>query len=150
VSSSREDVYAAVFALCDIPLIKTRNRLAKDFDQVTANEQPACFQMELQEIPETSRGVPDIFRLGLSWIVYTDSGSDPDRIPSTPLNEAVQALLDTLAPPAGRDVNTLGGLVARVYPGQVQYFEAVLGRQAMALIPINLVYVPDFDAGGCP
>lgn len=145
---SREDVFEALFELTDITEVKTRDRRAKDFDQVNQVDQPAVFQTEDAEPFDTSRGVPDISRPQASWIIYTNSQGE-DGTPSTPMNVIVQALLLALQPPAGRDVNTLDGLVSRVYPGQVQYFEGQLGAQAMTIIPINVVFVPQFDAAGC-
>ncbi len=107
-----------------------------------SSEQPALFQAQKHESAHRARGQPPKWTLALEIYVYAQAPDDVPS-PSTVLNPLLDALEAALAP-SGQDVatnvQTLGGLVSHCWiSGTVVTDEGVLGGQAVAIIPIEIV-----------
>ena len=149
---SRESVMQALFDLT-APLepstLKRRSRLALMMDDVSPEEQPALYQIQMSESAQTQKGLPNIYTLNVEWYVYVNGTNDPSVNHSTGLNAILDSLEAILAPEPGFDTQTLGGLAVRVYPGARQIYEGPIGSQSIAVLPIQIVYIPQLASAGC-
>lgn len=147
--STREQIYSALFTLVSTLyaadqslMFKTSSRRYKPFSEVPAIQQPSIFQVQRTEQPNQTTGLPAGWKMEVDLVIYANSGGDADVVVSTILNpilDAVTALFDTTAQP-GSNKQTLGGLVhyARI-SGAIETDEGVLGDQAFAIIPIEML-----------
>ncbi|HEX3884748.1 MAG TPA: hypothetical protein VHW66_18995 [Stellaceae bacterium] len=146
---SREPIYAALFALVsEAAEFTTADRRLRHWSDVSPAEQPALFVAQRkQNAAVKTLGAPAEWTLFADIYVYAHS-SDPYLSPATILNPLVDAIDAALAPvglgPGGRAVQTLGmpGLVQHAYiTGSVDTDEGVLGDQAVAIIPVEILCV---------
>lgn len=137
-----EPIYAALFSrLQGVAGITTFSRRLRHWDEVSANEQPALFQVQTGEAPEQNRGLPPKWQLGVEVYVYITSPS-VTIVPSILLNQILGAIRDILAPDPVSNVNTLGGMVSHCWiSGQIEMYDGVLGEQIVALVPIEILSV---------
>jgi len=151
--TSRETIYSALFALIQPLLtastIKTASRIALNWDKTDPEDQPALYQIELGENVVTGNGVPNIYTLNCEWYVYVNPTGDPTELHSTPINNILDSLEAVLVPPAGQENQTLGGLVPRIFVGQREIHEGLLGSQVIGILPISIIFMPAYSAGGC-
>ncbi|TDR82204.1 hypothetical protein [Paludibacterium purpuratum] len=137
----RETIYAALFArLAAIPTLVTTSRKLRHWSDVQPAEQPALFQAQKnQRGVVTTPGAPTKWTLPAD--VYLYAWAPDDQLPSSIINsllDAVEAALVPDNPMTGKC--TLGGLVEHVYlDGEIETDGGVLGNQAIAIIPINIV-----------
>lgn len=136
---NRENIYAALFALVSSAAgLRTSTRLLKHWSDVAPSDQPALFQAQGRQNAVAGYRMPTKWTLSASLYVYTHQAS-LDKLPSVALNELVDAIEAKLAPgPDGEQ--TLGGLVSHCrIVGEIETDEGVLGEQAVAIIPIEIV-----------
>lgn len=138
MSISREPIYAALYAkLQGAASFTTTSRRLRHWNDVPAEQQPAMFMAQRNEVAATQRGLPTEWTLNVDVYVYarTDGGADPGPI-INPLLDAIEA---ALAPNAVESAQTLGGLVhwCRI-EGAIETDEGTLGDQAVAIIPITI------------
>ena len=103
-------------------------------------QQPALFQVQRKETPVQLTGMPAAWKLELDLVIYVNTTGNADSVPATimnPILDAVTSLFDATTP-LGKQ--TLGGLVhiAKI-SGAIETDEGVLGDQAFALIPIEII-----------
>ena len=140
---NREPIYSALFATvaAAAPFVTVSRRL-RHWSDVGPAEQPALFQAQKSETAKRTRGLPPRWTLEVDLFVYAQA---PDELtaPATVLNPVLDAVEAALAP-AGADLatgtQTLGGLVSHCWiSGKIQTDEGVLGGQAVAIVPIEIV-----------
>lgn len=138
---NREAVYQALFDhLKTIPGFKITSRRPRLWTEVDKADQPAFFLASGDQTPKNSPdGEPTSWLLSAEVLIYTHS-ADPDIPPSSilnPLLDALEARLKSLIP--GR-VQTLGGLVERVWiSGPIETSGDLLGDQGVASIPLEIL-----------
>jgi hypothetical protein len=140
---ARESIYSALWALVSgIPGLVTASRRLVHWSDVPPEAQPALFQAQKDQAAEPHLGLPTKWRLRAELFLYVNSGADMTLVPATQLNNFVDAIDAALAPPIGQVAQTLGGLVqyCRI-SGEVLTDEGVLGPQAVAIIPIEILGV---------
>jgi hypothetical protein len=141
MNSTREEIYSALFNLVSTAAgFVTIGRRYKPWSEIPPEQQPAMFQVQRTESPVQLTGMPAAWRLDLDLVIYVHTTGNPDIIASTimnPILDAVTSLFDA-STPLGKQ--TLGGLVhmAKV-SGAIETDEGVLGDQAFALIPIEII-----------
>lgn len=144
--AAREAIYAAIFAKASgVATFKLSGRRFKHWSTVAPTDQPALFQTQGQETPEQSRGLPAKWTVRVDLWVFVNTGGDESVAISPMLNPIVDAIEAAFVPPnvgVNGNAQTLGGLVSHCWiDGQVEYFEGVLGDQAIVIIPIGALAV---------
>ena len=137
---TREPIYAALFALLSATAgLKTYSRRLKMWNDVTAPDQPALFQVQKKESPKAVTNMPTIWTLHLDVYVYAFTG-DKTTAPSQIINPILDAITAALKP-NGENL-TLGGLVqwCRI-SGEVTTDEGILGDQSVLIIPIEILTI---------
>lgn len=139
-----EPIYQALFDRLRLSTgVKTASRRLRHWTDVPAKDQPALFTAQGGEAPEQSNGLPPKWRLTVDVYVYITVPNDK-TVPATLLNPILGAVRDAMAPSEGvdrlRQVQTLGGLVSHAWiNGQIEVYDGVLGDQAVAMIPIEIL-----------
>jgi hypothetical protein len=136
----REPIYAALFALvAHAASFVTISRRLRHWSDVGAAEQPALFMIQKSENAEERRPLPVKYRASVDLYIYAQA---PDELtpPATVLNPLLDAVEAALAPDPVGHVQTLGGLVAHCWiAGRIQTDEGVLGGQAVAIVPVEIL-----------
>lgn len=136
----REPIYAALFALvASAASFVTVSRRLRHWSDVGAAEQPALFMIQKSENAEERRPLPVKWRASVDLYIYAQA---PDELtpPATVLNPLLDAVEAALAPDPVGHVQTLGGLVSHCWiAGRIQTDEGVLGGQAVAIVPIEIL-----------
>jgi hypothetical protein len=137
---NRETIFAALFVLAsNAANFNTKSRKLKHWSDVSPADQPALFQAQGKEIAVSRYRLPTLWTLHASLYVYAHQSS-LDVLPSTALNNLVGAIELALAPDLFSGEQTLGGLVSHCrINGQIETDEGVLGDQAVAIIPIEIM-----------
>jgi hypothetical protein len=140
----REPVYAALWSLvAQAGDFATAERRLKHWSDVSPAEQPAVFMCEKgSEARVKALGAPAVWTLYADFYVYAHS-SDPYTAPATVLNPLLDAIEAALAPPA-TGVQDLGlpAVVQHAYiAGKIETDEGVLGDQAIAIVPVEILCV---------
>ena len=136
---NREAIYSALFTkLSAVAGVTTKSRKLKHWADVPAIEQPALYQAQVKEKVTRQTNQPAIWQLSIDVYLYVNT-SDTATAPSQVLNPILDAIVASLEPAVG-EVQTLGGLVqyCRI-AGAIETDEGVLGQQAIALIPIDIL-----------
>jgi hypothetical protein len=137
---SRENIFAALFALVSgAASFKTTSRKLKHWTDVSPADQPALFQTQGRETAISPYREPTKWTLRSSLYVYAHQSS-LDALPSTALNNLIDAIVLALWQGPGVEEQTLGGLVSQCnIVGEIETDEGVLGDQAVAIIPIEIM-----------
>lgn len=136
---NREDIYKALFdKIKNTTGIVTASRRLRMWTEVPQSEQPALFMAQTGEIAETQTNQYTRWRLQVEFYIYVHT-QDTRESPASALNPIIDEIVDKLMP-QNQEVQTLGGLVhyCRIN-GQIQTDEGVLGDQAIAIIPIEIL-----------
>ena len=137
---TREPIYAALFALvAGAAGFVTASRRLRHWTDVGAAEQPALFQIQKGENGEERRPLPVKWRASVDLYVYAQA---PDELtpPASVINPLLDAIETALAPDPVSHVQTLGGLVQHCWiAGRIQTDEGVLGGQAVAIVPVEIL-----------
>jgi hypothetical protein len=136
----REAIYLALFTLvAGASGLKTTSRKLKHWDDVPAPNQPALFQTQGNETAVAGYRQPTKWTLRAKLYVYAHQNS-LDVLPAIALNQLLNAIELKLAPDLATGEQTLGGLVSHCrIVGEVETDEGVLGDQAVAIIPIEIM-----------
>lgn len=143
----REPIYAALFARIESAApFATASRRLRHWSDVQAAEQPALFLTQKSETATGQRGLPTKWLLAADIYLYCQA---PDEVtaPALVLNPLIDAIEKALAPTGGDAVlgnaQTLGGLVSDCrIAGKIETDEGALGGQAVAIIPVELLWPP--------
>ena len=139
--TTRETVFVALFNLLQSSTsFVTASRRLQHWTDVPAIQQPALFVAQKDEDRMAMTNQPFRLKLNADIYVYTNSGGQPGVTPSTQMNNILDAVDAALLQYGGRENQTLGGIVSycRV-SGKTQTDEGVLGDQAVAIIPIEIL-----------
>jgi len=148
--SSRDSILAALFGrLCaaQLPGVgpngstmwETTGRRLKLWSDVPAGERPAMFMADhLENVAEVVRTMPGVATMEVEVFVYIDA-SDRTAIPSTDLNNCIDAIAAVLEPTAAGP-QTLGGLVTSCrIEGRILKDPGDLDGEGLAVIPIKIL-----------
>ena len=137
---TREPIYAALFALVSTCAgFVTTSRRLRHWTDVGAAEQPALFQIQKSETAEERAKLPPKWRAAVDLYIYAQA-PDETTPPATVINPLLDAIAAALAPDPVSNVQSLGGLVAHCWiAGKIQTDEGVLGGQAVAIVPIEIL-----------
>ena len=141
----RESIYAALWTLGAVAASFTStNRRLRHWADVAPAEQPALFMSEKGGHAVTKAlGAPIAWTLYADFYVYVHS-SDLYLAPAMLLNPLLDALEAALAPSPATGIQNLGlpAMVQHAYiSGKVETDEGVLGDQAIAIIPVEILCV---------
>ena len=139
----REPIYAALFDLAaGAAGFVTAERRLRHWSDVAPAEQPALFMTQKSEVASVKMlGAPTVWTLLVEFYLYAHS-SDPYLSPATVLNPLVDAVEAALAPAATTGLQDLGlpSMVQHAYiAGKIETEEGVLGDQAIAIIPVEIL-----------
>ena len=137
---NRELIYQTLFAkVAAATGFVTASRRLRHWSDVAAAEQPALFQVQKTESVRRDPGLPPRWLLAADLFVYAQAPDDATS-PATVINPLLDAIETALAPGAVDNLQTLGGLVAHCWiAGRVETDEGVLGGQAVAIVPIEIL-----------
>jgi hypothetical protein len=141
----RESIYAALWALgAGAARFASANRRLRHWTDLAPGEQPALFMSEKGGHATTKAlGAPIVWTLYADFYVYVHS-SDPYLAPAMLLNPLLDAIEAALTPSPATGVQNLGlpTMVQHAYiAGKVETDEGVLGDQAIAILPIEILCV---------
>jgi hypothetical protein len=140
---AREPIYAALFdRVAGAAGFVTAERRLRHWSDVAPAEQPALFMTQKSETAAVKAlGAPPVWTLTVELYLYAHS-SDPRLSPATVLNPLIDAVEAALAPAPTTGLEDLG-LAAMVQhamiAGKIETEEGVLGDQAIAIIPIEIL-----------
>ncbi len=117
------------------------SRRVKLWSEVAIADQPALFLGEHGEgVAYTGDSSPGRTTLNVDLLIYTSAGRDPDCVPASDLNVAIEALFTALAPDQTTGRQTLGGLVQNCrIEGRVIKDPGDLDGQGLALAPLRIL-----------
>lgn len=122
---------------------RTKSRRLVSFTNVPAEQQPAFFMASGDLEPRLGAGTPGMpykWRLHRKVWLYANAGNDDTLIPSSIMNPILNAVFAALKPIPPGDRQTLGGIVYNVsLSGRIQTDEGLLGPQAVAVIPVEIL-----------
>jgi hypothetical protein len=141
----REAVYAALWALAaEAAGCATASRRLRHWSDVSPAEQPALFMSEKGSVAKVQAlGVPAVWTLHADFYLYAHS-ADPYLPPASILNPLLDAVEAALAPSPATGIQDLGlpTMVQHAYiAGRIQTDEGVLGDQAIAIVPVEILAV---------
>lgn len=141
----REEIYVALWELgTSAARFATANRRLRHWADVAPAEQPALFLSEKGGQAAVKKlGAPIVWTLYAEFYLYAHS-SHPDLAPATILNPLLDALEAALAPSPTTGIQNLGlpQMVQHAYiAGKVQTAEGVLGDQAIAIVPVEILCI---------
>jgi hypothetical protein len=149
--TSRETIMAALCALlADAQFARPINgrsswglfsRRVKLWSDVAGADQPALLVAEHGEnVAYGGESLPGKTTLNVDLLVYVASGKDPDAVPASDLNVALDALFACLAPGPADGRQTLGGVVAYCrIEGRIVKDPGDLDGQGLALVPVKIL-----------
>jgi hypothetical protein len=141
----REAIYSALWELgASAANFASANRRLRHWADVAPAEQPALFMSERGgHAAIKTLGAPIVWTLYADFYIYVHS-SDPYLAPAMVLNPLLDALETALAPSPTTGVQNLGlpAMVSHAYiAGKVETDEGVLGDQAIAVVPVEILCV---------
>ena len=139
----RETIYAALWELgASAAQFTSTNRRLRHWADVAPAEQPALFMSEKGGQAAIKKlGAPIVWTLYAEFYLYAHS-SDPYLAPAAILNPLLDALEAALAPSPTTGIQNLGlpQMVQHAYiAGKIQTDEGVLGDQAIAIVPVEIL-----------
>ena len=141
----RELIYSTLWELgASAARFTTTNRRLRHWADVAPAEQPALFMSERSGHATVKKlGAPIVWTLYADFYIYAHS-SDPYLAPTAILNPLLDALEAALSPSPVTGIQNLGlpQMVQHAYmAGKVQTDEGVLGDQAIAIVPVEILCV---------
>ena len=139
----REAIYGALWSLAvGAANFASANRRLRHWADLAPAEQPALFMSEKGGHAVTKAlGGPTIWTLHADFYVYVHT-SDPYLAPAMLLNPLLDALEAALAASPVTGIQNLGlpAMVQHAYiAGKVETDEGVLGDQAIAIVPVEIL-----------
>lgn len=142
-----EQIDAALFAsLVAIGAgFTTYSRRLQNYSEVPTEAQPALYLASGDLDPKLGGdprvpGMPYRWKLHRKIWLYANAGNDDTLIPSQLINPLINSVLKALAPTTPGDRQTLGNRVYHCYlAGRIQTDEGLLGPQAVAVLPIEIL-----------
>ena len=136
-----EPIYAALEAKVKACGFKKVSRRVVAVDQVNIGDCPACFISQKNEDPVNLKGQPPKWNLDAELIVVVNAGNSLNVIPSALLNERLAALREAFeVHPVTGVPSGFGDLVSHAWiSGSIELFDAGLGSQAVAIVPVSML-----------
>lgn len=138
-----EPIYAALWAkITPLPGVNYFTRRPVVPQNLADGQFPAVMlnQLEIDALCDGS-GQGITFTIPVEILIYVNTGSDPNAVPTVALNgfiDEVRAAIQPLGPPGM--LQTLGGLVQSVYVnGKIEVFEGNQGVFGIAILPITIL-----------
>jgi hypothetical protein len=141
----RELIYSTLWTLAATAGgFASANRRLRHWTDLGPAEQPALFMSEKGGVAQIKAlGAPTVWTLYADFYVYVHS-DDPYAAPAMLLNPLLDALEAALAPSPTTGVQNLGlpQMVQHAYiAGKIETDEGVLGDQAIAIVPVEILCV---------
>lgn len=145
---NREAIYVALETLlAAIPGVKTCSRVTRDIGRVQPNEMPALFLSAHKESARSTKGLPTVWTLRATILVYARTDPETGIAPSSVINPILTAIENALlwvngdgAPLAPNAPTTLHGLVSHVFMGpEIDIGEGVETGQGVAVVPLEIL-----------
>jgi hypothetical protein len=140
----REAIYAALWSIAaGAATFATASRRLRHWSDVGPAEQPALFMSEKgAHAVVKALGAPVVYTLYADLYLYAHS-ADPYLAPATILNPLMDAVEAALAPNPVTGIQNLGlAFVQHAYiAGKIETDEGVLGDQAIAVVPVEILAV---------
>jgi hypothetical protein len=141
----RELIYSTLWAVASrSSRFASANRRLRHWADVAPAEQPALFMSEKGgEAVVKALGAPIVWTLFADFYIYVHS-NDPYAAPQTTLNPLLDALERVLRPDPATGIQNLAlpNLVRHAYiAGKVETDEGVLGDQAIAIVPVEILCI---------
>lgn len=137
-----EPIYEALrLRLASLEGVKTVSRRMQHWTAVAPADHPAIFTAQVSEAPENVKGQPPRWRLKVDVYVYVHVGNSTKAVPATALNTILRDVrgLFVVNPVTGVPEG-FNGLCSHVWiAGEVELFDGVLGAQAVAVIPVEVL-----------
>lgn len=145
--NTREAIYAGLFAkLVAATGVTTSSRKLLHWDKVDRAAMPALFMVQPGETTlrgdreNMMSGLPLAWRAEVKVYVYTSVGDEDAAVPSTLMNQILDAIESVCSPTRPGERNTLGGLVSDCrINGKIETDEGTMGAQSVAIIPIEII-----------
>ena len=135
--------FAAIAGADGSKLFKTATRKPEHWDNVPPEDSPALLLMPRREIGNRRKGLPTKWTGEYDLLLYVHTGAqnDPTVVAASLLNPLLDAIENALTvDDLSNNALTLGGLVSHCWiSGNVETDEGVLGSQALAIIPIEIL-----------
>ncbi len=138
----REPIYQKLFeVLSGSADAVTCSRRLRHWSDVSAEEQPALFLTVGEQVAIRQKGIPTKWQITCHCYVYART-DDIEQTPATIINNMLDNIEAALVPADG-GTQTLGlPSVSHCWiEGNIESDEGVLGEQAVAIIPINILTV---------
>ena len=143
----REQIYSALFAALQSALqapagpFKTVSRRWQDPVQVSPADRPSLYQVQKDELVGTSvNGLPLRARMTVDLVLYTSGDSEPVSVPSTELNNLLDAVETAIRNVTPGIAQSLGGKVSHCrLEGKIEIIENVQGTMALAVVPVEIL-----------
>jgi hypothetical protein len=135
---NREAIYAALYQkLTTSAGYATTSRRLKHWADVPAEQQPALFMAQRNEVASVITGEPTVWTLNVDVYIYASNDGLADTGPI--INPLLDAIEECLRPIHDGLPQTLGDLVhyARI-EGSIETDEGTLGAQSVAIVPISI------------
>ena len=141
----REAIYSALWTLAaGAGQFATVDRRLRHWTDVHSVEQPALFMSEKGgHAAVKALGAPIVWTLYADFFIYVHS-SDPYLAPASVLTPLLDALEAALAPSRVMGIQhlRLPDMVNHAYiAGKIETDEGVLGNQAIAIVPVEILCV---------
>lgn len=137
---NREAIFSALFDRVQaLPGVVTTSRVLKHWADVPAEQQPAVYQAQGDQQPQTRTGEPTKWLLGVKLHVYVRTGGG--RVPAAVMNpilDAIEALFPQ-HPVTGKNTLDAPGVEWARIDGAIETDEGTLGDQAVAVVPIQIL-----------
>lgn len=143
----RETIYQTFFDLVSgaedsqgAPAFKTLSRKLTGWAQVASEEKPGLYQIQIDEDlkNELGSGIPYVDKASVELYIFV-SQEDSELATSTLLNPLVDSVFAAMQPSDADEKQTLGGLIDDVRIGKVMYREGLMGPNAFAVIPVEML-----------
>lgn len=146
MSADFEPIYAALEAR--VATLKTKgvrlvSRRMRHWQDVAPADHPAMFIAQAGEAPVNIKGQPAKWLLKADLYVYVHVGNSQQAIPSQQLNSQLALVRNLFEPsPVSGVAPGFEGLCSHVWiGGEIEVFDGVLGAQAVAVVPVELLTV---------
>lgn len=139
-----EPIYAALAELlARIEGVRKVSRRLIHPSNMNAAESIALFITQQSEQPTQIKGQPTKWHLKVEVYVYVDVGNAQNAIPAKQLNAVLASARKMLEPhPVTGVVAGFEGLASHVWISDaIEMFDGVLGSQAVAVIPVDILTV---------
>jgi len=136
-----EPIYAALWAnLQAMPGVNYFSRRPVVPANLSDGQFPAVLlnQLEVDALCDGS-GSGTVFTIPVEVLIYVNTGSDPNVVPTIALNNLVDQVRAAIATNIPGLKQNLGGLAYSVYvTGKIEVFEGNQGQVGIAIVPITI------------